>query len=320
MAVNKRKVLTYFANFQIAVKNNPGPSIDDLTNNQTFISEQQALYQRSREGAYTLVNKGGNTVGFVTLPQLVSSATLSKLLNHTSSPTETTLPSSIKSFYARQRALKLRQFSMNDTSVQETAFNKGFLPITMLHPLSRGRISLNGTAPLSAPLVDYNTLSHPFDSEVFVQMLRFNRRLLQAPSLAALQPTELVPGANVSTDQGLKSVLPELVQPTYQHPCCTASIGRKELGGVVDPKSLLVWGVRGLSVVDASLMPVIVGAHLMGTVYGVAEKVCLVFSCASVRFALFGLVKCTGSATDVLIGCRYDQEKARDIALNAELQ
>jgi choline dehydrogenase-like flavoprotein len=32
-------------------------------------------------------------------------------------------------------------------------------------------------------------------------------------------------------------------------------------------------GIGGLSVVDASLMPMIVGAHLMGTVYGVAEKV-----------------------------------------------
>jgi choline dehydrogenase len=173
--------------------------------------------------------------------------------------------------------------------VQETAFNGGFLPITLLHPLSRGRISLAATAPLSAPLVDYGTLSHPIDSSLFVQMLRFNRRLLQVPSLAELQVTELVPGANVTTDQELKGVLPELVQPTFQHPCCTAPMGKKAEGGVVDPESLLVWGVRGLSVVDASLMPMIVGAHLMGTVYGVAEKVCLVLSCTSARLFSFVL-------------------------------
>jgi choline dehydrogenase-like flavoprotein len=50
-------------------------------------------------------------------------------------------------------------------------------------------------------------------------------------------------------------------------------MGEKEHGGVVDPQSLLLWGVQRLSVVDASVMPLIVGAHLMGTVYGVAEKV-----------------------------------------------
>jgi choline dehydrogenase len=205
---------------------------------------------------------------------MVSPNNFHHILNHTTSPPNATLPPSIQSLYARQNALQLQQFATNNTAVQETAFNKGFLPITLLHPLSRGRISLSSTTPLSAPLVDYNTLSHPLDSEIFVQMLRFNRRVLQAPSLAALSPTELVPGANVTTDEELKSVLPGLVGPTFQHPCCTASMGEQEQGGVVDPASLLVWGVRGLSVVDASLMPVIVGAHLMGTVYGVAEKVC----------------------------------------------
>lgn len=196
-----------------------------------------------------------------------------QLLNHTSAPVESTLPPSVQDLYKHQRAIQLRQFAKNDTAVQETSFNKGFIPLTLLHPLSRGRISLNSTTPLDAPLVDYGTLSHEFDSNIFVQILRFNRRLLQAPSLAILQPVEFVPGANVTTDEQLKDVLPGLLGPTYQHPCCTAPMGKKDNGGVVDPATLLVWGVQGLSVVDASLMPVIVGAHLMGTVYGVAEKV-----------------------------------------------
>ncbi|KAI8941203.1 hypothetical protein NX059_002441 [Plenodomus lindquistii] len=283
-------------------QNDTEPSVDDLTTNQTFISEQLALYQHSREGAYTLVNNGGNTVAFVPLPQMVSPATITQLLNRTSSPTNTKLPPSIQSLYARQRALQSRQLVRNDTAVQETAFNKGFLPITLLHPLSRGRISLATTAPLSAPLVDYGTLSQPVDSDIFLQMLRFNRRLLQMPSLAALHPTELVPGANFSTDQQLRSVLPGLVQPTYQHPCCTAAMGDQALGGVVDPRSLLVWGVRGLSVVDASLMPVIVGAHTMGTVYAVAEKVCSVFLYASVGLALVSYY--VSGAADSRLGLR----------------
>jgi choline dehydrogenase len=231
------------------------------------------VYQSSREGAYTLVYNGGNTVGFVALPQMASPSTVSKLLNHTSNPVETMLPASVRDLYSRQRAIQLRTFARNETAVQETAFNGGFIPLTLLHPLSRGQISINSTTPLDPPLVDYGALSHDFDSNIFVQILRFNRRLLQAPSLANLQPVEFVPDANVTTYQQLKDALPSLVGPTYQHPCCTAPMGQKDEGGVVDPATLLVWGVQRLSVVDASLMPIIVGAHLMGTVYGVAEKV-----------------------------------------------
>lgn len=46
----------------------------------------------------------------------------------------------------------------------------------------------------------------------------------------------------------------------------------QDLGGVVD-SNLLVYGTSNLRVVDASIMPLIVGANLQATVYAVAEKV-----------------------------------------------
>jgi hypothetical protein len=64
--------------------------------------------------------------------------------------------------------------------------------------------------------------------------------------MAALGVTDLVPGWNVTTDQEWRSVLPGLVQPTFQYPCCTAAMGARAQGGVVDPASLRVWGVRGV--------------------------------------------------------------------------
>ena len=62
-----------------------------------------------------------------------------------------------------------------------------------------------------------------------------------------------------------------LVSPTNAHPCGTAAMMPRGLGGVVDER-LRVYGVRGLRVVDASVLPVIVAANLQVTMYAVAEK------------------------------------------------
>lgn len=57
---------------------------------------------------------------------------------------------------------------------------------------------------------------------------------------------------------------------TENHHAGTASMLPRELGGVVDSK-LRVYGVEGLRIVDASVMPMIPAAHLQDTVYAVAE-------------------------------------------------
>ncbi|KAF2727870.1 alcohol oxidase [Polyplosphaeria fusca] len=250
------------------------PNADDLKDNATFQTEQLSLYRTQRQGAYTLVTDGGNTVAFIPLPNITSST--SSLLASAAAQNPKTIypdaPASVLKGYSSQRALLIHHLSRGTISAQETAFNKGFLPLTLLHPFSRGKISINATTPLAPPLVDYRTLSDDTDLDIFLEILRFNRRLMLQEPLASLSPIEIAPGANITSDEQLRDALRGLVGPTFQHPCCTCAMVGREMGGVVEPVGLRVYGVRRLSVVDASLWPTIPGAHLMGSVYGVAER------------------------------------------------
>ncbi|KAK3899955.1 oxygen-dependent choline dehydrogenase [Staphylotrichum tortipilum] len=148
--------------------------------------------------------------------------------------------------------------------------------VTMQKPLSRGTVLINSTDPhpgLSPPLVDFNALTHPFDARVAVLALKLVRTLLlTTPSMDPLQVEELAPGPSVQADSDIEAVLrTSLLNPTNAHPCGTAGMTPRELGGVVDDQ-LRVYGVERLRVVDASVLPVIVAANLQVTMYAVAEK------------------------------------------------
>ena len=255
--LNTLKLLTSYT----AVQRKLHPDVDDLTTNETYRNEQLSLYFSQRQGAYTIVVQGGNTVALLPLPQF--SQNFSHIIDFANAQSPSSiypsgLDSTVLSGYRKQRSLLLQLYSRNDTAVQETAFNKGFVPIALLKPLSRGTISINTTAHLAPPVVDYRTLSDPTDLETMVAALRLNRQLMTTPAMVPLGPVEQVPGANVSTDAQLREALRAIIGPTFQHPCCTCPmVGRKD-GGVLDPE-LRVEGVRRLSVVDASVMPIIPG-------------------------------------------------------------
>lgn len=98
------------------------------------------------------------------------------------------------------------------------------------------------------------------------------RKFMATDAMYALGPVETAPGGEHITDNQLRKVLRKQMQPTYSHPMPTYSMMEKEYGGVVG-LDLLVYDVQGLSVVDASIMPLIPAAHTSSTVYAVADKV-----------------------------------------------
>jgi choline dehydrogenase len=255
------------------------PNIEMLTSNQTYAAEQLALYRSRREGPYTIVNQGGNTVAFLPLREVT--ANYQSIIDLANSQSVSSLypsdsyDSSVLAGYEAQRSLILDLYTSTLTSVGEIGWNGGaVMPITLVKPLSRGSITINSTDVLTSPVIDFGTLTDPSDLEILIAALRSTRALVATPAMQELGPVlELSPGANLTTDQQLRDVLRGLISPTYSHPCCTCAMMPRELGGVVGP-DLMVYGVEGLRVVDASVMPLIPATHTSATVYALAEKVC----------------------------------------------
>jgi choline dehydrogenase len=139
-------------------------------------------------------------------------------------------------------------------------------------PVSRGTVLINPKDPESEPIVDYRAASNPIDLDILVEVVKFTRRYMLQGDLARYNATEVVPGAMYQTDDQIKEWVRGQVIPSVYHPIGTASKMPREWGGVVD-EDLLVHGVKNLRVIDASIMPTIVGATTSMTVYAIAEKV-----------------------------------------------
>jgi choline dehydrogenase len=219
-----------------------------LTSNRTYAAEQLALYWSKRQGPYTIVNEGGNTVAFLPLPNITSNyqsiIDLAKSQSPTSVYSSSIEPSTLAGYVA-QRSIILRLYASTIASVQETGWNGGsMIPITLVKPLSRGSININSTDIFQPPLIDFGALEDPTDLEILIAALRINRAMVASPPMQELTPVELAPGANLTSDDQLRTALRQQIVPTYSHPCCTCALMRWEFGGVVDA-NLRVYGVQG---------------------------------------------------------------------------
>ncbi|TAK84183.1 MAG: choline dehydrogenase [Aquabacterium sp.] len=141
--------------------------------------------------------------------------------------------------------------------------------ICYLRPKSRGEIRLHSADPLAAPAIHANYLSHPEDLQKMVLAVKQLRRIFAAPALDADRGEELLPGPGVQTDQQIADFVRSHAETIY-HPVSTCKMGSDALAVVDD--ELRVRGVRGLRVVDASVMPTLVGGNTNAPTIMIAEK------------------------------------------------
>ena len=140
-----------------------------------------------------------------------------------------------------------------------------------LRPRSRGRIRLRDAGTDTPPLIEAGYLSDPdgFDLRMMVECAQLSRRLLAQPALDRWRGAPIFPPRVDLSDAELAQFVRAKAETIY-HPVGTCRMGTDE-GAVVDPQ-LRVRGIERLRVVDASVMPTLVGGNTNAPVIAVAER------------------------------------------------
>ena len=153
---------------------------------------------------------------------------------------------------------------------RKTVFGHGYsCHVCVLRPLSRGSIQLAGKDPLAAPLIDPNFLGARDDMDRMIRGFRIMRNILSQPALMGYGGTESASSAGAKTDLEIEQFIRDNGDTIY-HPVGSCRMGSGATD-VVDTQ-LRVHGMQGLRVVDASIMPRIVGGNTNAPVIMIAEK------------------------------------------------
>lgn len=138
-----------------------------------------------------------------------------------------------------------------------------------LHPKSRGAIHIRSGDPAAHPCIEPNYLGDASDAATAIAMLRLIRRVASQPALRPMIVAEHRPGPAVEDDDGLLDYIRRSGQTAW-HTVGTCRMGAP--GDAVVDSRLRVHGIRGLRVVDASVMPTIVSSNTNAPVIMIAER------------------------------------------------
>ena len=158
---------------------------------------------------------------------------------------------------------------------RKTVFGHGYsCHVCLLRPKSRGSVTLASPDPLATPLIDPAFLSDPDDTARLVRGFKLMRHILAQPALAQYGGREVAASSAAQTDAEIEAYVRQQADTIY-HPVGTCRMGpahQAAEGGSVVAADLRVHGLQGLRVVDASVMPQIVGGNTNAPTIMIAEK------------------------------------------------
>ena len=156
-----------------------------------------------------------------------------------------------------------------DEHMRKIHFNFGYsCHACVLRPHSRGEVGLNSANPFAPPRIDPKFLSDERDLDALLKGTKMMREIMMAPAMEKYRKKELYTGG-LTSDEELRQDIRNRSDTIY-HPAGTCKMGTDKMA-VVDPQ-LRVHGIEGLRVVDASVMPKLIGGNTNAPTIMIAEK------------------------------------------------
>ena len=143
--------------------------------------------------------------------------------------------------------------------------------VCQLRPESRGEVALRSADPFDDPAILANYLATDEDRRALREGVKMVRALVEGAAMDAVRGEEFQPGEAIQSDADLDAWIRETSETIY-HPVGTCRMGAAGDDLAVVDETLCVHGLKGLRVVDASVMPTLVGGNTNGPTIMIAEK------------------------------------------------
>jgi choline dehydrogenase len=149
-------------------------------------------------------------------------------------------------------------------------FEEGIMPYyNISRPKSRGSVLATSSNPKQLPSIDPRFFSDPDDLRVMREGMRISREIMAQKAFDDMRGEEFGPGRNVTKDADIDHYIREKTNSVY-HPVGTCKMGSDEMAVVDD--QLRIRGLKGVRVIDASVMPTLTSGNTNLPTIMIAEK------------------------------------------------